>query len=560
MFSFDRKPRAPAPQPPALKSTLRRTTEGGRSSPGPAGSSGKAAVPPALPVYLRQTKDTGAPLGNDLRRGLEASFQAPLGHVRVIADEGAAHAARGLGARAFAWGTSIWLDPAEVSPSSAEGRRVLAHEVAHTLQSAGGAPEDVTIGERGDAAERDAERAAGAFLHGGKATVARHRPALRRDDGKKGAPPVAWGSGWFPSEGGPIPSVTKPPPAPQNVFEDAAAQTSAGAAAAFAAYKALSPSVRRMAFDLSYPKGNVAKCLSALKAAGGLETYPDQVAELLRWTEGYEARKESGKTDDEMAKIQSAHVKAKPNAAGPGWGGTPTTRWDATPGPEQKKWTARANAAIAKIVAHAAAKAPDLKLTSASFEIAFKEVDEVSLGAIATVGSQPGKTVQIGFEFVVLVEIDAAYALSTVAHELLGHPTYDRLGSSYQSGLYDKAKAGVANAPSGTETFEYFPSEMYSLLRELPYWTQVTPADDKTKLDPVIRGSKPSNLNYDPRGAIRGLLKRTKKAWDAKLFVPLVRGYYKRLQIDPGIKPVALQAFETIIKNDFAAESAQILK
>src|SRR5262249_31227178 len=157
-------------------------------------------------------------------------------------------------------------------------------------------------------------------------------------------------------------------------------------------------------------------------------------------------------------------------------------------------------------------------------------------------------------------EVNPAYALSTVAHELLGHPTYDRLGASYQSGLYDKAKTGVANAPSGTETFHYFPSEIYSLLREFPYWTKVTPTDDTTKLDKVIAGNTPSDLNSAPGGAILGLLKRPRAAWDPSLFVPLVRGYYKRLQIDPGIKPVALQAFAKIIQDNFTADAPQILQ
>lgn len=554
---FDRKPPPPKAAPPAPRSTPQRATEGGRSDD----LSGNAAVLSVLQDYLHRTKDTGEKLDEGLKGSLESSFQAPLDHVRVIDDEEAGRAARDLGARAFSWNSSIWVDPAEISLSSPDGRRVLAHEVAHTLQSPGTA-DDLTIGHPGDAAEGEADRAASAYMRGGRATVTPGAPALRREPrpGPPPAPPPAWGSGMYPSQGGQIPGVTKPPQAPQNVFEDPAARTSAGVVAAFTAYKALAPNVRKMAFDLSYPNGNVAKALSALKAAGQLDGFADEVAELLRWTEGHEARKESGKTDDEMAKIQSAHVKAKPNAAGPGWGGVKTTRWDALPGPEQTKWTARANAAIPKMVTHAAAKAPDLKLAAASFEIDFNGVDKVSLGAIATVGSQPGKTVQIGFEFVSLVEVDPAYALSTVAHELLGHPTYDRLGSSYQSGLYDKAKAGVANAPSGTETFEYFPSEMYSLLREFPYWTQVSAADDKTKLDKVVGPKKPSDLNYDPRGAILELLNRTKAAWDPSLFVSLVRGYYKRLEIDPAIKPVALKAFEAILKNNFAAESAQILR
>jgi uncharacterized protein DUF4157 len=556
MFAFDRKRTSSAAAPsPKAASPRPGTQSNGAVNAGTQVSRG------GLPCYLQQTKDTGDPLDASLRRDLEASFGASLGHVRVVTDDNAGRAARDLGASAFSWQSSIWFGVGKHDPVSASGRRLIAHEVAHTLQSAGRRSDDVTTGDPGDASERDADRAAVAFMRGERAHVAASTPALRcdGDPGSAPPPPVAWGSGWFPSQGGPIPGVTNPPSAPQNVFEDPAAQTSAGAPAAFTKYKALASNVRKLAFDISYPNGNLAKALSALKTAGALDTYADEVAELLRWTEGYEARKESGKTDDEMVKIQKAHIEAKPNAGGPGLGGTKKTRWgDLRDEQKKKRWTERGNAAIAKMVAYAATNAPDLKLTAKSFELEFAKIDNESLGAIAAGGSKPGETLYIGFEFIVLVELNPAYALSTVAHELLGHPTYNKPGRSYQGTIYDKAKAGVTNAPSGNP-FAYFPSEIYSLLRELPYWTQVSTADDKRVLDVVDEKAKPSDLNYDPRDAIKDWLARSRQAWAPSLFVPMVRGFYKRIQIDPAIKPMALSAFQAIIKSAYPVESAQIL-
>lgn len=64
-------------------------------------------------------------------RHFEALFGADLASVRVHA---ASAAAAALGARAFARGDEIHFAPGEYNPGSREGRRVLAHEIAHVIQ------------------------------------------------------------------------------------------------------------------------------------------------------------------------------------------------------------------------------------------------------------------------------------------------------------------------------------------------------------------------------------------------------------------------------------------
>lgn len=61
-----------------------------------------------------------------------------LGHdfsrVRVHADETADRAARSIRARAFTHGSDIWFARGEYAPGTDRGRRLLAHELVHTVQ------------------------------------------------------------------------------------------------------------------------------------------------------------------------------------------------------------------------------------------------------------------------------------------------------------------------------------------------------------------------------------------------------------------------------------------
>jgi hypothetical protein len=77
---------------------------------------------------------SGAPLGDTERARLEWGFGADLTAVRVHHDEPAAAAARAEGAQAFTAGRDIYFNHDRYDPGSAEGFRLLAHEVAHVLQ------------------------------------------------------------------------------------------------------------------------------------------------------------------------------------------------------------------------------------------------------------------------------------------------------------------------------------------------------------------------------------------------------------------------------------------
>ncbi len=75
----------------------------------------------------------GNPLPGPVRGQIERSTGADLSDVRVHDDGNAAHAAKGIGARAFTHGRDIWLGSGE----SARDTKLMAHEAAHVVQQTG---------------------------------------------------------------------------------------------------------------------------------------------------------------------------------------------------------------------------------------------------------------------------------------------------------------------------------------------------------------------------------------------------------------------------------------
>ena len=87
---------------------------------------------------LQAARGRGEPLPRPVRADMEARFGADLGRVRVHADGEAAQLSRELRARAFTHGTDIYFGAGRYSPTTTDGRRLLAHELTHVLQQGGG--------------------------------------------------------------------------------------------------------------------------------------------------------------------------------------------------------------------------------------------------------------------------------------------------------------------------------------------------------------------------------------------------------------------------------------
>ncbi len=105
----------------------------------------------------------GTPMDPGLRAGMERQLGHDFGTVRLHADSAAADSAAAVGSLAYTVSNHVVLGrAADVSRES--GRRILAHELIHTLQQAGdrapGIPAQLEVAAPDSTAEQEAERAA----------------------------------------------------------------------------------------------------------------------------------------------------------------------------------------------------------------------------------------------------------------------------------------------------------------------------------------------------------------------------------------------------------------
>ncbi|HET7461247.1 MAG TPA: DUF4157 domain-containing protein [Longimicrobium sp.] len=108
------------------------------------------------------------------RAFMEPRFGRDFGAVRLHTGPEAARSARGLDARAFTIGQDIYFGEGEYSPRTQGGRRLLAHELTHTVQQSGATSSPQTalrVSRPGDALELEAERVADAVTSGARAEV-----------------------------------------------------------------------------------------------------------------------------------------------------------------------------------------------------------------------------------------------------------------------------------------------------------------------------------------------------------------------------------------------------
>ena len=128
----------------------------------------------------RPAGGSGQALPASLRDRFEGSLGADLSAVRVHTGLASARAAQAAHARAFTIGQDIHFSGGAYDPGSREGQRILAHEVAHTVQQAEtiGLPNGMT--EPGDAAELQADAAAPAMVAGRSARVSQQPAAIAR--------------------------------------------------------------------------------------------------------------------------------------------------------------------------------------------------------------------------------------------------------------------------------------------------------------------------------------------------------------------------------------------
>ena len=103
-----------------------------RAAAGPA----PGAVAPASVEHV--TAAPGRALDAPLRASMEQAFGHDLSHVRVHTDPAAARSAAAVNAHAYAVGPHVVFGAGRYAPETRDGRRLLAHELAHVVQARSG--------------------------------------------------------------------------------------------------------------------------------------------------------------------------------------------------------------------------------------------------------------------------------------------------------------------------------------------------------------------------------------------------------------------------------------
>lgn len=76
----------------------------------------------------------GAPMAADVAGFFGRRFGANFGDVRIHTDDKAANLSTRLGARAFTYGRHVFFNAGQYNPDSEDGTKLIAHELAHTIQ------------------------------------------------------------------------------------------------------------------------------------------------------------------------------------------------------------------------------------------------------------------------------------------------------------------------------------------------------------------------------------------------------------------------------------------
>jgi hypothetical protein len=153
-------------------------------------------VPEGFEPRFAALQGGGRPLSDSDRAFFEPRFGRDLSAVRIHDDAQAAASARAVDALAYTFGNDIVMRSAPTS--SHADRRLLAHELTHTIQQENGAAHaqmaPAGVGDANDRAEADADATASAVLN--KGLVADEEPhvapdpVLRRQQPPQPAQPV----------------------------------------------------------------------------------------------------------------------------------------------------------------------------------------------------------------------------------------------------------------------------------------------------------------------------------------------------------------------------------
>jgi Domain of unknown function (DUF4157) len=181
------------------------------------GHSHSNTVPPIVHEVL---ETPGTPLDRPTRVFMERRFGHDFGKVNIHADFRAGESARAIGAMAYTVRKDIVFGHKQYAPGTAEGMRLIAHELTHTIQQGPNSFAPLAVASPDNGEEKQAEASAAAILAGRSVDCSLATPgsgpaAIARDVARPEpkTPPVEAppSHGEQPSAGGEAPSCTPAP-------------------------------------------------------------------------------------------------------------------------------------------------------------------------------------------------------------------------------------------------------------------------------------------------------------------------------------------------------------
>lgn len=153
-----------------------------------AGASPGAHSAIAATAVDRHESSDGRGLDPTIKTQMEASFGTDFSAVKVHTDGTANKAAGDINAKAFAQGSNVFFGAGQYEPGKKDGQHLIAHELAHVVQTGGAANSPVqakanAVSSPGESAETQADAAADKAVKGEKVGNVGTAPAttLHRD-------------------------------------------------------------------------------------------------------------------------------------------------------------------------------------------------------------------------------------------------------------------------------------------------------------------------------------------------------------------------------------------
>ena len=128
-------------------------------------------------IVYQVLRSPGQPLEPSIRAFMESKFGYDLGNVRVHTDKRATTSAEELSANAFTVNNHVVFGAHKFTPQSQTGKQLLAHELAHVVQTREASSTVSRIVPRDSEWEKDADKASLSIQHGKPYSVKTRAPA-----------------------------------------------------------------------------------------------------------------------------------------------------------------------------------------------------------------------------------------------------------------------------------------------------------------------------------------------------------------------------------------------